>query len=79
VPFDEAEHARPVTIETGQTFEQEAIVKWFRECRDNGRKPMCPLTQRELGTSSTEISLSIALCNVMHKVCTSVFKPRNIS
>ncbi|EEE59625.1 hypothetical protein OsJ_11966 [Oryza sativa Japonica Group] len=38
----------PVTIETGQTFEREAILKWFRECRDNGRRPTCPLTQREL-------------------------------
>jgi hypothetical protein len=53
----------PVTIETGQTFEREAIQKWFRECRDNGRKPTCPLTQKELG--STEISPSIALRNVI--------------
>jgi hypothetical protein len=53
----------PVTIETGQTFEREAILKWFRECRDNGRKPTCPLTQREL--RSTDITPSIALRNVI--------------
>ncbi|CAM0910867.1 unnamed protein product [Alopecurus aequalis] len=53
----------PVTIETGQTFEREAILKWFRECRDNGRKPTCPLTQKEL--RSTDITPSIALRNVI--------------
>ncbi|CAN6245480.1 unnamed protein product [Urochloa humidicola] len=53
----------PVTIETGQTFEREAILKWFRECRDSGRKPTCPLTQRELRT--TDIAPSIALRNVI--------------
>ncbi|EMS66087.1 U-box domain-containing protein 44 [Triticum urartu] len=53
----------PVTIETGQTFEREAILKWFRECRDNGRRPTCPLTQRELRT--TDINPSIALRNVI--------------
>ncbi|CAL4967817.1 unnamed protein product [Urochloa decumbens] len=53
----------PVTIETGQTFEREAILKWFRECRDSGRKPTCPLTQKELRT--TDISPSIALRNVI--------------
>lgn len=55
----------PVTIETGQTFEREAILKWFKECRDNGRKATCPLTQREL--RSTEISPSIALRNVIEE------------
>ncbi|OEL21789.1 U-box domain-containing protein 44 [Dichanthelium oligosanthes] len=53
----------PVTIETGQTFEREAILKWFRECRDSGRKPTCPLTQTELRT--TDMSPSIALRNVI--------------
>ncbi|CAN6232789.1 unnamed protein product [Urochloa humidicola] len=53
----------PVTIETGQTFEREAILKWFRECRDSGRKPTCPLTQKELRT--TDITPSIALRNVI--------------
>ncbi|XP_062220874.1 U-box domain-containing protein 24-like [Phragmites australis] len=53
----------PVTIETGQTFEREAILKWFKECRDSGRKPTCPLTQTEL--RSTDISPSIALRNVI--------------
>jgi hypothetical protein len=53
----------PVTIETGQTFEREAILKWFRECRDRGRTPTCPLTQAELRT--TGITPSIALRNVI--------------
>lgn len=53
----------PVTIETGQTFEREAILKWFRECRDTGRKPTCPLTQTEL--RATDITPSIALRNVI--------------
>uniref|UniRef100_A0A0E0D461 RING-type E3 ubiquitin transferase n=1 Tax=Oryza meridionalis TaxID=40149 RepID=A0A0E0D461_9ORYZ len=55
----------PVTIETGQTFEREAILKWFRECRDNGRRPTCPLTQREL--RDTEVSPSVALRSVIHE------------
>nr|CAB3451618.1 unnamed protein product [Digitaria exilis] len=53
----------PVTIETGQTFEREAILKWFRECRDSGRTPTCPLTQAELRT--TDVTPSIALRNVI--------------
>ncbi|XP_006651652.2 U-box domain-containing protein 24 [Oryza brachyantha] len=55
----------PVTIETGQTFEREAILKWFRECRDNGRRPTCPLTQREL--RDTEVTPSVALRSVIHE------------
>ncbi|KAG8061978.1 hypothetical protein GUJ93_ZPchr0003g17175 [Zizania palustris] len=55
----------PVTIETGQTFEREAILKWFRECRDNGRRPTCPLTQRELRT--TETTPSVALRSVIQE------------
>ncbi|KAL5218961.1 hypothetical protein ABZP36_019645 [Zizania latifolia] len=55
----------PVTIETGQTFEREAILKWFRECRDNGRSPTCPLTQRELRT--TETTPSVALRSVIQE------------
>ncbi|XP_073137472.1 U-box domain-containing protein 44-like [Henckelia pumila] len=50
---------RPVTLENGKTFEREAIEKWFRDCRESGRRPVCPLTLREL--RSTEISPSIAL------------------
>lgn len=49
----------PVTLETGQTYEREAIEKWLRECRESGRRPVCPLTLREL--KSTELSPSIAL------------------
>lgn len=49
----------PVTLENGQTFEREAIEKWFRESRENGRRLVCPSTLREL--RSTELNPSIAL------------------
>ncbi|XP_072967054.1 U-box domain-containing protein 44-like [Typha angustifolia] len=49
----------PVTIETGHTFEREAILKWFRECKDKGRKTTCPLTLKEL--HRTDLNPSIAL------------------
>ncbi|GAB4833026.1 U-box domain-containing protein 44 [Ancistrocladus abbreviatus] len=49
----------PVTIETGQTFEREAIEKWFEGCNENGRRPTCPVTLKEL--RSTDLSPSIAL------------------
>ncbi|XP_073053202.1 U-box domain-containing protein 44-like [Primulina eburnea] len=49
----------PVTLENGKTFEREAIEKWFRDCRESGRRLVCPLTLREL--RSTEVNPSIAL------------------
>lgn len=49
----------PVTLENGQTYEREAIEKWFRECTENRRRLVCPVTLREL--RSTELSPSIAL------------------
>ncbi|XP_057794703.1 U-box domain-containing protein 44-like [Salvia miltiorrhiza] len=55
----------PVTLENGQTFEREAIEKWFRECREKGRKLVCPLTLREL--KSTELNPSIALRNTIEE------------
>lgn len=55
----------PVTLENGQTFEREAIEKWFKECRESGRRPVCPLTQREL--RSTELNPSIALRNTIEE------------
>lgn len=55
----------PVTLENGQTFEREAIEKWFKECRENGRKLVCPLTQKEL--RSTELKPSIALRNTIEE------------
>lgn len=55
----------PVTIENGQTFEREAIEKWFRECRESRRKPVCPMTLKEL--SSTELNPSIALRNTIEE------------
>lgn len=55
----------PVAIENGRTFEREAIEKWFKECKDNGRKPVCPLTFKELRT--TDLSPSIALRNTIEE------------
>ncbi|KAL2232122.1 U-box domain-containing protein 44 [Sesamum indicum] len=55
----------PVTLENGQTFEREAIEKWFRECQENGRRLVCPLTLREL--RSTELNPSIALRNTIEE------------
>lgn len=49
----------PVTLENGQTFERSAIEKWFKECRENGRRMVCPLTLKEL--RSTDLNPSIAL------------------
>ncbi|XP_075518743.1 U-box domain-containing protein 44-like [Primulina tabacum] len=55
----------PVTLENGQTFEREAIEKWFTECKTSGRRPVCPLTLREL--RSTELNPSIALRNTIEE------------
>lgn len=55
----------PVTIENGNTFEREAIEKWFKECKDSGKKPMCPLTLTEL--KSTYLNPSIALRNTIEE------------
>ncbi|KAJ6938164.1 U-box domain-containing protein 44 isoform X1 [Populus alba x Populus x berolinensis] len=55
----------PVTLENGQTFEREAIEKWFKECKESGRKLVCPLTQKEL--KSTDLNPSIALRNTIEE------------
>ncbi|CAL9766882.1 unnamed protein product [Musa acuminata subsp. burmannicoides] len=55
----------PVSIENGQTFERDAIEKWFKECRDSGRRPTCPLTHEEL--KSTDLNPSIALRNTIEE------------
>ncbi|KNA18835.1 hypothetical protein SOVF_067100 [Spinacia oleracea] len=55
----------PVTIENGNTFEREAIEKWFRECKESGRKPACPLTLEDL--KSTYLNPSIALRNTIEE------------
>ena len=55
----------PVTLENGQTFEREAIEKWFKQCKESGRRLVCPLTQREL--RSTELNPSIALRNTIEE------------
>ncbi|XP_024970635.1 U-box domain-containing protein 44-like [Cynara cardunculus var. scolymus] len=55
----------PVTLENGQTFEREAIEKWFNDCKENGRKLVCPLTLRELKTM--DMNPSIALRNTIEE------------
>ncbi|WCJ44729.1 U-box domain-containing protein 43 [Euphorbia peplus] len=55
----------PVTTENGQTFEREAIERWFRECRENGKRLVCPLTQKEL--RGAELNPSIALRNTIEE------------
>ncbi|RDX99914.1 U-box domain-containing protein 43, partial [Mucuna pruriens] len=55
----------PVTLENGQTFEREAIEKWFKECKESGRKLVCPLTLQEL--RSTELNPSMALRNTIEE------------
>lgn len=55
----------PVTLENGQTFDRESIEKWFKECRDSGRKLVCPLTLKEL--RSTDLKPSIALRNTIEE------------
>ena len=49
----------PVTLETGITYEREAIENWFKDCKENGRKLVCPITLKEL--RSTDLNPSIAL------------------
>ncbi|KAK3136442.1 hypothetical protein QOZ80_5BG0434620 [Eleusine coracana subsp. coracana] len=53
----------PVTIESGVTFEREAILKWFNDCRSSGRRLVCPVSRKEL--SSTDLNPSIALRNTI--------------
>lgn len=53
----------PVTLESGATFERQAILKWFKESDSNGRRLICPVTRKEL--SSTELNPSIALKNTI--------------
>ncbi|XP_058090583.1 U-box domain-containing protein 44-like [Magnolia sinica] len=55
----------PVTLENGHTFERAAIEKWFKECKESGRKPVCPLTLKEL--RSTDLNPSIALRNTIEE------------
>ncbi|XP_077246908.1 U-box domain-containing protein 44-like isoform X3 [Tasmannia lanceolata] len=55
----------PVTIENGQSYEREAIEKWFKECKESGRKPICPLTLKEL--RSTDLNPSIAIRNTIEE------------
>uniref|UniRef100_A0ACD5YJ32 Uncharacterized protein n=1 Tax=Avena sativa TaxID=4498 RepID=A0ACD5YJ32_AVESA len=53
----------PVTLESGATFERQAIMKWFKESDSSGRRLVCPVTTKEL--SSTELNPSIALKNTI--------------
>lgn len=49
----------------GEQQREEGQERWFRECRENGRKLVCPLTLREL--RSTELNPSIALRNTIEE------------
>lgn len=55
----------PVTIESGQTFERAAIEMWFNECRESRRRPICPMTLKEL--RSTDLNPSITLRNTIEE------------
>ncbi|XP_010270500.1 PREDICTED: U-box domain-containing protein 43-like isoform X2 [Nelumbo nucifera] len=55
----------PVTLENGQTFEREAIEKWFKELKESRRRLVCPITLKEL--RSTELKPSIALRNTIEE------------
>ncbi|KAK3038811.1 hypothetical protein RJ639_028533, partial [Escallonia herrerae] len=55
----------PVTLETGRSYEREAIEKWFNECKDSGKKLVCPLTLKEL--RSADLNPSIALRNTIEE------------
>lgn len=49
----------PVTLENGQTYERSAIEKWFRDCRENNRPAVCPMTGKELQTTSLKPSIAL--------------------
>ncbi|KAL8150030.1 hypothetical protein AgCh_006876 [Apium graveolens] len=55
----------PVTLETGITYDREAIENWFKDCRNNGRKLACPITLKEL--RSIDLNPSIALRNTIEE------------
>lgn len=55
----------PVTIDTGCTFERVEIEKWFKKCRDNGKKITCPFTSQEI--KSTTLNPSFALKNTIEE------------
>ncbi|KAK0584302.1 hypothetical protein LWI29_010833 [Acer saccharum] len=55
----------PVTLENGLTFEHEVIDKLFKECKESGRKMVCPLTQKQV--KSTYLNPSIALQNTIEE------------
>jgi superfamily II RNA helicase len=53
----------PVSIDSGVTFERDAILKYFNECLSSRRRLVCPVTKMEL--SNTELNPSIALRNTI--------------
>lgn len=65
MPFDKTGDAGSCNFGEWAAFEKEAIEKWFKECREAGRRPICPLTQIEL--KSTELNPSIALRNTIEE------------
>jgi hypothetical protein len=60
----------PVTLENGQTFEREAIEKWFKECKESGRKLVCPLTQKELQRAGFQILARIVQDRLVRSLTT---------
>jgi hypothetical protein len=63
----------PVTLENGQTFEREAIEKWFKECKESGRKLVCPLTQKELKRAGFQILARIVQDRLVRSLTTHFF------
>ncbi|MCO5572077.1 hypothetical protein L7F22_025828 [Adiantum nelumboides] len=49
----------PVTVESGWTYERSAIEKWFRECKENGQRLVCPMTGKELQTTAVKPSIAL--------------------
>lgn len=47
----------PVVLETGHTYEQIEIEKWFKRCAEDGRQPTCPVTGQVLSSSNWKKNL----------------------
>jgi hypothetical protein len=54
----------PVTLENGQTYERVAIERWFKECKENGRPTLCPMTGQKVDTT---VKSSLALRNTIEE------------
>ncbi|KAG0558499.1 hypothetical protein KC19_10G033000 [Ceratodon purpureus] len=54
----------PVTLENGQTYERVAIERWFKECKENGRPTLCPMTGQKVDST---VKSSLALRNTIEE------------